>query len=62
MISKVGASVEAVRGCFPDGSGGSTGNEKEKESNHFGWLFWIVLRKGNCFLINLVDVTWTPET
>lgn len=61
-MSKVGASVEAVRHCFPDGSGGSSGSGKGKASNSFGWVFWRALRRGNFFLIDLVDVTWSPET
>lgn len=38
--------------------GGSSSSRKGKESNHFGFLFCVVLRKMNFKKI----VTWAPET
>lgn len=61
-VPKVGANVEAVRDCFPDGSVGCRGSGKGKASNHFGWLFCIALREWIFLLINPVVVTWNPET
>lgn len=42
--------------------GGSSSSRKGKESNHFGFLFCVVLRKMNFKKIDPVVVTWAPET